>query len=145
MEPNMEPTLDTKTESAEQRFAYDLIRNDVLKDILGSEHDSIMYWIGRSLARKYPLHTIEETIDFFRKANWGQLVLVKEKKQQRSFELRGSWMKQDDNRCYQLETGFLAEQIEHWTGAYTGATHLQKKGVVTIQVESDLKDSVNQS
>ncbi|MBU8909173.1 DUF2507 domain-containing protein, partial [Desertibacillus haloalkaliphilus] len=55
------------------QFGYDLIRNDVLQDLLGKDHDAILYWIGRSLARKYPVSTVEDAILFFEKADWGNL------------------------------------------------------------------------
>lgn len=129
-------------ESRDETFGYDLLRNDILKEVFGQEHDSIMYWVGKALARKYPLHTIEETIDFFEKANWGTLSLVKEKKQERLFELRGEWMDKKDDRCYQLEAGFLAQQVETWLSSYTAATQTKKKGIIHIQVESDLHDTI---
>lgn len=62
------------------QFGYDLIRNDVLKELLGKEHDSILYWVGKTLARKNILSTVEEMIPFFEKAGWGKLSLLQEKK-----------------------------------------------------------------
>ncbi|ARK31654.1 YslB family protein [Halalkalibacter krulwichiae] len=125
-----------------ENFGYELLRNDVLKDILGKEHDSILYWIGKSLARKYPINTIEELILFFDHANWGTLVREKEKKNIQIFQLTGPWMNKKDSRCYQLEAGFLAQQLESWHNCITGATYTFKKDTVTITVELDVKDSL---
>ncbi|GAE34891.1 YslB family protein [Halalkalibacter akibai] len=124
------------------QFGYDLIRNDVLKDVLGKEHDSILYWIGKSLARKYPTSTIEELISFFEEANWGLLSRTKEKKNMQMFELTGPWMVKGDERCYQLEAGFLAQQLESWYNCIAGATYSAKKQVIHITVELDRKDQI---
>ncbi|WP_332629149.1 YslB family protein [Halalkalibacter flavus] len=124
------------------QFGYDLIRNDVLQDLLGKDHDAILYWIGRSLARKYPVSTVEDAILFFEKADWGNLSKLKEKKQLQVFELKGSWMNNDDKRCYQLETGFLAQQVEMWLECISGATYSKTKDSVLITVETDKRDSI---
>ncbi|MDV2684839.1 YslB family protein [Alkalihalophilus sp. As8PL] len=129
-------------EPRQETFGYELLRNDVLKEVFGQEYDSILYWVGKSIARKYPLHTIEEVIEFFNDANWGNLTLVKEKKNERHFELEGEWMKKNDTRCYQLEAGFLAQQVETWLSSFTAATQTKKKGIVHLQIESDLQDSL---
>lgn len=122
------------------QFGYELIRNDVLKDVLGQEHDSILYWIGKSLARKYPVETSEQLVAFFDKANWGALTLVKERKQEKMFELTGPWMGKHDQRCYQLEAGFLAQQIELSSNLISGATYSTKKESVVFTVETDRHD-----
>jgi predicted hydrocarbon binding protein len=123
-------------------FGYELIRNDVLKDLLGKEHDSILYWIGKSLARKYPLKTIEDLVYFFEEANWGTLARVKEKKQVQTFELSGPWIDKNDTRCYQLEAGFLAQQLESWFNSIAIATFTEKKDMVQFTIELDLKDHI---
>ncbi len=122
------------------QFGYELIRNDVLKDILGKEHDSILYWLGKSLARKYPVETNEQLVTFFEKANWGSLKLLKEKKHVKMYELVGQWMGKHDQRCYQLEAGFLAQQIELSLNLISGATYTVKKESVVFTIESDRHD-----
>ncbi|NEU29829.1 YslB family protein [bacterium LRH843] len=122
-------------------FGYHLIRNDILRDILGNEHDNILYFIGKSLARKYPLETNEQLAEFFTKANWGELNILKEKRQKMIYELTGSWMGQHDKRCYQLEAGFLAEQTELSRRVISAATYLQKKDSVIFTIEFDRYDS----
>lgn len=109
------------------QFGYDLIRNDVLQDVLGSEHDHLLYWVGKSIARKQQVQNEEEVIDFFSRANWGQLTKVKEKQSEKHFELIGDWMGKRDKRVYQLEAGFLAETYELLTSVSTAVTYLQKK------------------
>lgn len=118
-----------------EQFSYHLIRNDVLRDLLGTNHDEILYWAGRSLARKYPLTTIEQLTDFFKRANWGKLTLQKERKYKNIYELTGEWMGKNDNRCYELESGFLAQQIELIKQAPAGATYIKKKYKIIITVQ----------
>ncbi|WP_100405046.1 YslB family protein [Bacillus solitudinis] len=125
-----------------QLFGYDLIRNDLLNELLGQEHDALLYWSGKALARKYPLHSIEETIEFFNRAEWGSLSLVKEKKQERRFELRGPWMGKYDSRCYQLESGFLAQQVESLVGFISESIYHVKRDYVLLQVQTDTHDAV---
>ncbi len=126
--------------NAANQFGYDLIRNDVLHDILGSDHETILYWLGKSLARRYPLETSEQLIEFFSEASWGTLTLTKEKKKKRVFELTGPWMGKDDQRCYQLEAGFLAQQIEIALNVISATTYEQKKQSVTFIVEFEHRD-----
>ncbi|WP_059103864.1 YslB family protein [Shouchella shacheensis] len=129
-------------ESKECHFAYDLIRNDVLKDLLGTEHDSLLYWIGKTLARKYPVETLEEAVEFFAKADWGKLELTKERKQEKSYQLEGEWMGRGDDRCYQLEAGFLAEINEQWSNTVSVAFYTVKRNFVQITVHSDRRDFI---
>ncbi|GAF64149.1 hypothetical protein BTS2_1041 [Bacillus sp. TS-2] len=108
-------------------FQYDLIRNDLLRELLGSEHEQILYWGGKTIARKYELHTLEDMIDFFLQAGWGSLQIQKDKPQIKILELQGPWMGKEDKRCYHLEAGFLAQQIEHIHSLISEATYETKK------------------
>ncbi|GAF24049.1 hypothetical protein JCM19047_3917 [Bacillus sp. JCM 19047] len=94
------------SETNQQLKGYELIRNDVLQLVLGKEHDHLLYWVGKSLARKYKLEQIEELHTFFKQVYWGDLSLVKQKKNEWYYELSGEWMTKEDERSYQLEAGF---------------------------------------
>ena len=97
-------------------FGYELIREILLPEILGKDTPEILYWAGKRLARKYPLMEIEQIIDFFAKASWGQLEFKKETKTEIQFELISplivSRVKSKAEHFFQLEAGFLAQQIE---------------------------------
>ncbi|MEH7303742.1 YslB family protein [Neobacillus drentensis] len=97
-------------------FGYELIREILLPEILGKDTPEILYWAGKRLARKYPLADMEQIIDFFAKASWGQLELTKENKTEIQFELMSpimvSRVKSKAEHFFQLEAGFLAQQIE---------------------------------
>ncbi len=120
-------TID-ETEQQIPLFGYELLRDDVLPDLLGKEHNIILYWSGKSLARKYPVNSIEEIINFFQRAGWGELSLVKEKKAELIFELTSLTIQQKKNVQRPLEAGFLAEQIQNIVGFMTETNEGLKKG-----------------
>ena len=97
-------------------FGYELLREVLLPEILGKDTPEILYWAGKRMARKYPLNTFEEMIDFFSRASWGELILKKETKDEFEFELISpllvSRVKSKQEHFFQLEAGFLAQQIE---------------------------------
>lgn len=97
-------------------FGYELIREVLIPDILGKDTPEILYWAGKRLARKYPLETIDEVIQFFSRAAWGVLTIKSEKKDEMEFELASPLMvsrvKSKAEYFFQLEAGFLAQQIE---------------------------------
>ena len=52
-------------------FGYELVREELLHEILGKDTAEILYWAGKRLARNYPLSSLEEIISFFEQASWG--------------------------------------------------------------------------
>ncbi|UTR05229.1 YslB family protein [Alkalihalobacillus sp. LMS6] len=130
------------SESTNDFVGYDLIRNDVLQLVLGKEHDQLLYWVGKSLARKYKLEKVEELHTFFEQVYWGELHLSKQKKNEWHFDLSGDWMTKDDERSYQLEAGFLAETLETHFAIATAATFVKKGKTVRFTVHFDHKDTL---
>ncbi len=129
-------------------FGYELIRNDLLNDLLGKEQNDILYWAGKMIARKYPLATFEEIIEFFDQAGWGTLTVEEEKKQEvhliLSSELITYRNQQKKNVSYQLEAGFLAMQIQQQIDVIAETYEEQSKRAdkVKFQVKWDLKDPI---
>lgn len=103
-------------DSTVNAFGYELLREVLIPELLGEESRSIMYWAGKRLARKYPLPTIDEVISFFEKAGWGKLTIKSQKKNEMVFELESELINKrfelHPNPSFQLEAGFIAEQIE---------------------------------
>jgi predicted hydrocarbon binding protein len=95
----------------------ELIRQVILPELLGEDNSFVQYYLGKTLARKFPLHTIDEIIAFFNKAGFGTLELIKEKKNEYIFHLSGDIINQrfqyKETPLYRLEAGFLAEQLSH--------------------------------
>lgn len=114
-----------------QPIALELLRDDLLPDLLGKEAGQILYWAGKSLARRYPLDSIEAVFDFFEKACWGTLKITEQKKREMHFELTSPFIsKRFQNKqstTYQLEAGFLAEQIQQQRQVIAETYEDQKK------------------
>jgi predicted hydrocarbon binding protein len=129
-------------------FGYELLRDEVIPEILGRDSAQIMYWTGRAMGRKYPCNTIEEIIAFFEKTGWGSLQLLKEKKEEMIFELSSplisSRLSSNKDALFGLESGFLAESVQSITN-YATETHEKvnsKKGIVTFTARWDLKEQI---
>ncbi|WP_070121749.1 YslB family protein [Bacillus marinisedimentorum] len=130
-------------------FGVELLRNDLLKDMLGKEYSSILYWSGKNIARKYPLSSTEEFQAFFAEAGWGDLDILQQKSQEMTFSLKGSVISTrfelySDFSC-NLEAGFLAEQIQRRLSVRAEAIEQKKKRSheVLITVQWDKKDPVD--
>lgn len=129
-------------------FGYELIREFLLPEILGKDTPEILYWAGKRLARKFPLADYDQIVEFFVQASWGQLELKKESKNEMEFELISpvlvSRVKSKAENFYQLEAGFLAQQIElqKEVVAETFEHPVKKSGKVHFTVKWDKKDSI---
>jgi predicted hydrocarbon binding protein len=112
-------TSEQKTESeplAVSAFGYELIREVLLPELLGKDTPEILYWAGKRLARKFPLATLDETIRFFQDAGWGTLTTKEQSRREMVLELGceliSSRLKNNRNTTFQLEAGFIAQQME---------------------------------
>ncbi|WP_088042928.1 YslB family protein [Bacillus sp. EAC] len=129
-------------------FGYEILRNDLLADLLGKDQHDILYWAGKMIARKYPLATFEEIIEFFEIAGWGTLTVDEEKKQEVFFSLTSELIthrnQQKKNVSYQLESGFLAMQIQQQIDVIAETYEEQSKrgDKVKFHVKWDLKDPI---
>lgn len=128
-------------------FGQSLLRDVLLPNLLGNETNEILYWAGKEIARQYPLRAIADTTLFFERAGFGNLVLDKRDHQTIVYLLTGtsveSRIKAVENLTFNLEAGFLAEQIQQQEGHYTEAFYEvdTKKLTVTITLKKDAKDS----
>lgn len=140
-----EQTAEPRTVSI---FGYELIREILLPEILGKDTPEILYWAGKRLARKYPLADFDEVVTFFHNASWGQLEIKKETKNELEIELLSpllvSRVKSKSEHFFQLEAGFLAQQMEIQKEVVTEAfEHPIKKGnKVQFTVKWDIKDYI---
>ncbi|MBS7345649.1 MAG: YslB family protein [Caryophanon sp.] len=126
-------------------FGYDLLREDVLRSILGKHEEDILYWAGKDLARKYILDNEMAIAEFFIKAGWGLLTLEKEKKDERLYKISGNAeLLRTETRCFRLEAGFLAEQYEHMRGFLTECycEVNTKEHAVYLTLRTDFKEPV---
>lgn len=130
-------------------FAYELIREELLPDIIGKELDRISYWAGKNLARKYTLETFDEIIVFFQQAGWGDLSIIEQNRREMQVQLTSPLIaeryKNKRTTTYQLEAGFLAQQIQQQRQVIAEAYENQKKRSekVLFTVKWDSKDSLD--
>lgn len=95
---------------------YDVLRYICLPDLLGKDAPTVLYIMGKNLARKFQPANMEETMEYFHLFGWGDLRLEKEKRREVIFKLTGSPVEQRFKKMaeadYRLEAGFLAESLE---------------------------------
>lgn len=95
---------------------FDILRYVALPEFLGEEAPTLLYFMGRNLARKFEINTIEDVYYIFEKLGVGKLELVKEKKREKIFHLLADSvflrLKSSVQADFRLEAGFLAEAME---------------------------------
>lgn len=95
---------------------HDVLRYVGLHDLLGDEAPSLLYFMGKNLARKFELKSIDDIYYFFDKMGWGKLELIKEKKNRLTFTLLADSVVHRLNSPieteFRLEAGFLSESIQ---------------------------------
>jgi Protein of unknown function (DUF2507) len=129
-------------------FGYELIRDDLISELLGKDEPEILYWAGKKLARKYPLYSIDEIIAFFQEADWGILSVKEEKRKELCLSLTGELvsnrLKKDKNTTFQLEAGFLAQQVEWQKKVVAEAfEHPNKRSnIIQFTIKWDSHDSL---
>ncbi|MGD6816784.1 YslB family protein [Metabacillus sp. 84] len=129
-------------------FGHEMLREILLPEILGQEYPSLLYWAGRKLARHFPLETAEELPRFFLQSGWGTLTLLHRKQGEMEFELTSDLIltrfQAQKEPSFQLEAGFLAEQVQtigkHAAEAYEQVK--RRSGKVILTVKWDKKDMI---
>lgn len=118
------------------------IRDVLLPLILGQETDGILYWIGKDLARQFPVATPTDLSLLTSQLGLGDLRLTSSHNTTMTWELSGPVIAerlalQKEATSFTLEAGFLAKQVEFQTSKVTEATVLEKKkDTVVILTES---------
>lgn len=102
-------TLDSQT------VGHDILRYISLPNLLGDEAETLLYYMGKNLARNFDIQSIEDIHYIFEKLDWGYLELTKERKNSLTFTLMSDQLArrlQSPLACdFRLESGFLAEAI----------------------------------
>ncbi|WP_188453475.1 YslB family protein [Virgibacillus oceani] len=95
---------------------YDLLRYYSLPELLGTEAKTLLYFMGRNLARKLDIQTIEDIYFTFEKLGWGKLELIKKKRKEQIFHLMADSVANRLNAPFEsefrMEAGFLAESMQ---------------------------------
>ncbi|MEG0442834.1 MAG: YslB family protein [Carnobacterium sp.] len=130
-------------------FGYALIRDALIPNLLGKETNEMLYWAGKELARQYPLSSFQDNVLFFEKTGFGTLSLMNQRKNTTLYSLSGAIVTERltavSQPSFNLEAGFLAEQVQQQEGLYTEAIYevnVKKKEVI-ITLQWDTKDRVS--
>lgn len=127
-------------------FGHELIRTELLTNLLGKDAEAILYWAGKELARNHPLTSYEEVVLFFEQASFGTLDRTKEKRSSSTYSLSGKLIDfrlAQKESIFSLEAGFLAEQMQQINGVYAEAyAEVIKNKTVLITLKWDNKDLV---
>ena len=120
---------------------YDLLRYVALPDLLGKDAPIILYVMGKNLARAQAFESIEQIADFFKKAGWGSLEHIKEKRAEDIFKLQTRVISGRHQlkieTDYRLEAGFLAAAMEQIRSFQCECTDEEKprKNFVELRVQ----------
>lgn len=116
---NKQISLDTLDKFQSETIGQDILRYVTLPQFLGHEKDTLLYFIGRNLARDIHIKSIEDLVYVFQKLRWGNLELIKEKKGYLTFHLMSDdivhRLKYPVETDFRLESGFLAETLQKIT------------------------------
>src|SRR5690625_53011 len=117
---NEQIPLSTLEEFDSETIGQDVLRYIGLPIVLGHEKDTLLYFIGRTLARKIHMETLEDLMYLFSKFRWGQLELIKDKRNQMVFHLMADEvvkrLQTTVETDFRLEAGFIAESVHQLTG-----------------------------
>lgn len=95
---------------------YDVLRYVGLPDLFGKEANTLLYFMGKNLARKIDINSLEDIYYTYEKLGWGRLELVKEKRSSLTFNLMADAivhrLKGPFETEFRLEAGFLAKSIQ---------------------------------
>lgn len=95
---------------------YDILRYTSLPHLLGPEANTILYFMGKDLARKFDITRFEDIYEIAEKMGWGRLELVKKKKRSVTFCLMADAvvyrLKAPIEVDFRLECGFIGEAVQ---------------------------------
>ncbi len=130
--------------STPDALGYELLRDILLPDLLGQEAPGILYWAGKDLARRLPLSQLEDLPTFFTQFNFGDLILSQQTKNRYIYQLAGQQIerrqKAFSNADFQLETGFIAQQIQQLTQTIAEGQLEFDRDKITIIIQTDHTD-----
>ena len=123
-------------------FANASMRDVLLPLILGKETNGILYWIGKDLAREYPVATPEEITLLASQLGFGELTRTRQRGTSQNWTMKGDViadrLDNEDNPSFTLEAGFLAQELEFQLSTNTEARVLSVgRGTVELIAQSD--------
>jgi len=99
-----------------ETIGQDVLRYISLPGILGTEAETLLYFMGKDLSRTLKPETLHDIYYIFEKLGWGRLDYVKEKRKMFVFSLMSDAvvrrLKAPVDAEFRLEAGFLAESLQ---------------------------------
>lgn len=99
---------------------YDILRYISLPKLFGSEANTILYFMGKDLARSFQIESINDIYEISEKLGWGKMELIKERKNSLTFTLMADAifhrLQAPLTLDFRLEAGFLAESVSNIKG-----------------------------
>src|SRR5699024_1116424 len=130
-------SLSTLEQFDSATIGQDVLRYVSLPNLLGHEKDTLLYFTGRSLARKIHMKTIDDLIYLFHKFRWGNLELVNDKKNRMVFHLMSDEvvkrLESPLETDFRLESGFIAEAVQLFTERPTECTETINERLLRVQ------------
>lgn len=119
------------------------LRDVILPAILGKECDEMLYWIGKDLAREYPVATFDDLAILTHQLGLGDIKMERQSNTSRILRLGGPIVaerihRDEEQTSFGLECGFLAQEFEFQLGTVAEAKiHEQRHDHVDILVQND--------
>ncbi len=111
---------------------YDVLRYISLPKLLGTEASTLLYFMGKDLARSFDIQSYQDIYEIATQLGWGKMELVKEKKHSLTFTLMADAvvyrLNAPINVDFRLEAGFLAKAVSMIKGKeYECSEKINKK------------------
>lgn len=108
-------SLSALDEFPNETVGQDVLRYICLPEFLGIEQENLLYFIGKRLARMIEFNTLDDVFYIFEKLRWGNLEIVRNRRNRMTFHLMADEVAQRMESSIQidfrLEAGFLAESV----------------------------------
>jgi len=95
---------------------YDVLRYISLPNLFGEESSTMLYFMGKNLARSLNLSSLDDLYHAADKLGWGRLELVKKKRRSLTFNLMADAifhrLQASVDVDFRMEAGFIAETVQ---------------------------------
>ncbi|MBM7617441.1 putative hydrocarbon binding protein [Weissella uvarum] len=131
--------MDESVQSPEiNTFSLVALRDRLLPDLLQDDESNILYWAGKSLARREEFSSITAIEIYFSRIGFGNLKALGHKGTEIKWELTGpivgARLAERTEASFYLEAGFLAQALETLSGVGTEAQVNVADDIATFDV-----------
>lgn len=137
-------SLSTLDALSSETIGQDILRYVGLPTLLGHEKDTLLYFLGRKLARQLQSEKLEDLFYIFHKLQWGNLELIKEKKNQFTLHLMADEVvhriQSPIETEFRMESGFIAESLQHIQQRACECTETLNKRLYRVEFKAIFTD-----